>query len=96
MAQATKLEDFIEHILTARELLLASSNPLFIKSTRLEMIGEATNLVSITIKELGDKRLLESLERLRIECAEEFIKVTEEKTLLPSRALGVDEKVLEC
>jgi len=91
-----KLEEFIERVMTARELLRESANPMFIKSTRLEMLSEATNLVSMTIKDLGEKKLLASLERLRLECAEEFIRVTEEKIALPARALGVNDTILEC
>jgi len=94
--QSDKLEDFIEHVLTARELLDAAENIELIKSARLELITEATNLVSMTIKDLGQQALLASLERFRIECADRFIRVTEEKTPLPARALGVDETILEC
>lgn len=94
--QSDKLEDFIERVMTARELLQASENRDFIKSTRLELITEATNLVSMVIKDLGATELLASLERFRIECADRFLQVMEEKQILPSRALGVDEKVLEC
>jgi PP-loop superfamily ATP-utilizing enzyme len=94
--QVDKLEEFIEHVMTARELLSAADNPELIKSTRLELIVEATNLISVTIKDLGAQALLASLERFRVECADKFIKVTEEKSPLPTRALGVDEQVLEC
>ena len=94
--QVDKLEEFIEHVMTVRELLSAADNPELIKSTRLELIVEATNLISVTIKDLGAQALLASLERFRVECADKFIKVTEEKSPLPTRALGVDEQVLEC
>jgi len=85
--QVDKLEEFIEHVLTVRELIKTADDTRFMKSTRLELLNEATILVNLTIKDLGERKILLSLERLRVECAEAFIKVTEEKLALP---LGVD------
>ena len=76
--QIDRLEQFVEHLTTVRELLTAAKNPRIAKSSRLEMINEAFSLVESTIKDLGEKMLTLSLKKLRFECVEEFIRVAEE------------------
>lgn len=73
-----RLEQFVDHITTVRELLTAAKNPRIAKSSRLEMINEAFSLVESTIKDLGEKMLTASLKKLRFECVEDFIRVAEE------------------
>lgn len=75
-----QLEQFIENINTVRELLNSAQNKERLRSARLELVNEAFNLVETTIKQLGEKKLTDSLKRLRLECVEDFIKVAEEPT----------------
>lgn len=82
MAQLDRLEQFIDNLMTVRELLTSAKNPVFVKSSRLEMINEAVALTENTIKELGAELLTESLMQLRMECADEFVKVAEEATVI--------------
>lgn len=73
-----RLEQFVEHITTVRELLTTAKNTKLVRSSRLEMINEAFSLVESIIKDLGGKMLTESLRELRRECVADFIHVAEE------------------
>jgi len=91
--QLLQLEQFIENITTVRELLTAAQSRDRVRSARLEMINEAFDLVERTIKELGEKRLTQSLKKLRFECVEDFIKVAEESTTgTPEKRPEIDEQ----
>jgi hypothetical protein len=79
--QLFQLEQFIENITTARELLTSAQSKERMRSSRLEMINTAFDLVETTIKQLGEKRLTESLKKLRLECVEDFIKVADESAI---------------
>lgn len=85
--QLFQLEQFIENITTARELLTSAQNKERVRSARLEMINEAFDLVESTIKQLGEKKLTGSLKKLRLECVEDFIRVAEEVEVADESAI---------
>jgi len=79
--QLVQLEQFIDNITTVRQLLTSAQSKERMRSARLEMINEAFDLVESTIKQIGEKRLTQSLKKLRLECVEDFIKVADESAI---------------
>lgn len=66
--QLFQIEQFIDNIITVRDLLTAAQNKERVRSSRLKVLNEAFNLVvETTIKQLGEKKLTDSLKRLRLE-----------------------------